>query len=343
MSVKRIAFCNYYKELNKNDFMFQCNNSGIGDDLLTPLIELKKYANAQGIEVASVDLMDVSTADAVVFIDMPEKDNPYLTLARKSGKRLYLLALESKLIRKENYSSENHAIFNKIFTYDDSLIDNDKFHKINYSFLIPASIPTDLSKKEKLCTMIAGNKAVLHPLELYSKRIEAIRWFERNQPQDFDLYGVGWDEGTLGCLFPRTITRRWEWLKRLGRPAFPSWRGRVVRKRDVMGLYRFAFCFENIMDVPGYITEKAFDAFFSGTVPVYRGADNVTDHIPSECFIDLRNFSSYEALYTYMKSLSEKDYAGYLDAIESFLESERSYPFSCECFAKTIVNGIVRE
>ncbi|MBC7964105.1 MAG: hypothetical protein H7Y05_14320 [Steroidobacteraceae bacterium] len=343
MPVKRIAFCNYYKELNKNDFMFQCSNSGIGDDLLTPLLELKKYANARGIEVASVSLMDVSTADAVVFIDMPEKDNPYLTMARKTGKSLYLLALESKLIRKENYLSESHALFKKIFTYDDSLIDNTKFFKINYSFLFPASIPTDLSIKEKLCTMIAGNKTVQHPQELYSKRIEAIRWFEQNQPEDFDLYGVGWDEGTLGCFFPRVITRHWEWLKRLGNPAFPSWRGRVVRKRDVMGRYRFALCFENIMDVPGYITEKMFDAFFSGTIPVYRGAENVTDHIPSGCFIDMKDYSSYEELYRYMKGMPEKGYAGYLDAIESFLKSEHSYPFSCEYFAMTIVNGIVGE
>lgn len=343
MSVKRIAFCNFYKELNKNNFMFQHNNSGIGDDLLTPLKELKKYANAQGIEVASVDLMDLSTADAVVFIDMPEKDNQYLTSARKAGKSLYLLVLESKLIRKENYATENHTIFDKIFTYDDSLIDNRKYFKINYSFLLPASIPTDLSKKEKLCTMIAGNKTVHHPQELYSKRIEVIRWFEQNQPEDFDLYGVGWDEGSLGSLLPRVFTRRWEWLRRLGAPVFPSWRGRVVRKRDVMGLYRFAICFENIMDVPGYITEKIFDAFFSGAIPVYRGAENVTDHIPAGCFIDIRSFSSYEELYSYMKDMPEKDYAKYLDNIESFLKSERSYPFTCECFAKTIVNGIVSE
>jgi hypothetical protein len=323
--------------------MFLHNNTGIGDELLTPLKELKKYATAQGIEVASVDIMDVGTADAVVFIDMPEKNNQYLTLARDAGKSLYLLVLESKLIRKENYLSENYAIFNKIFTYDDSLIDNSKFFKINYSFLFPASIPRDLSIKEKLCTMIAGNKSVHHPLELYSKRIEVIRWFEQNHPEDFDLYGIGWDDGTLGRLFPRELTRRWEWLRRLGSPVFPSWRGRVLRKRDVMGRYRFAFCFENIMDVPGYITEKIFDAFFSGTIPVYRGTVNVTDHIPAGCFIDLRNFSSFEELYSFMINMSDKDYIRYLDTIESFLTSEHSYSFTCECFAETIVNGIVRE
>jgi hypothetical protein len=30
-------------------------------------------------------------------------------------------------------------------------------------------------------------------LELYSKRVEAIKWFEKNHPEDFDFYGIGWD------------------------------------------------------------------------------------------------------------------------------------------------------
>jgi hypothetical protein len=36
-------------------------------------------------------------------------------------------------------------------------------------------------------------KKINHPLELYSKRVEAIKWFEKNHPEDFDFYGIGWD------------------------------------------------------------------------------------------------------------------------------------------------------
>ena len=82
---------------------------------------------------------------------------------------------------------EKHKYFNKIFTWHDELVDNKKYFKLNFSHLFPKSINKDLSKKQKLCTLIAGNKRVKHSLELYSKRVEAIRWFEKNHPEDFDL------------------------------------------------------------------------------------------------------------------------------------------------------------
>ena len=48
--------------------------------------------------------------------------------------------------------------------------------------------------KEKLCCMIAGNKVKSGKNELYSERKKAIRWFEKNFPKEFDLFGMGWDE-----------------------------------------------------------------------------------------------------------------------------------------------------
>ncbi|WP_226896450.1 glycosyltransferase family 10 domain-containing protein [Poseidonibacter ostreae] len=60
--------------------------------------------------------------------------------------------------------------------------------------------------------------------------------------------------------------------------------------------------------MPGYITEKIFDSFFAGCVPVYLGADNITEHIPKECFIDKREFDTYEKLYKYLKNMSDEEY-----------------------------------
>jgi hypothetical protein len=60
--------------------------------------------------------------------------------------------------------------------------------------------------------------------------------------------------------------------------------------------YKFSICYENARDTPGYITEKIFDCFFAGCVPIYWGANNITDHIPKECFIDKRDFEDYKVL-----------------------------------------------
>lgn len=49
-----------------------------------------------------------------------------------------------------------------------------------------------------MCTTIAGNKTANHKDELYTKRIELIRWFEDNHIDDFDLFGMGWEQRDFG-------------------------------------------------------------------------------------------------------------------------------------------------
>ena len=141
--------------------------------------------------------------------------------------------------------------------------------------------------------MIAGNKSLKSALELYSERIKAIRWFGKNHPKDFDLYGFGWDDyPSSNSLFVKLFNK----MRKKIMPPFPSYKGTVKRKNDVLLKYKFSICYENARDISGYITEKIFDCFFSACVPIYLGADNVTEYIPSECFIDKRKFNTYSGL-----------------------------------------------
>jgi len=198
----------------------------------------------------------------------------------------------------------------------------------------------DLNKKDKLCTMIVANKFKSHPLELYTERVKAIRWFEQNHPEDFDLYGIGWD----GHYFKGMLSKlnRFDALTKLLKPKYPSYKGSVKSKREVLQKYKFAICYENAKDIPGYITEKIFDCFFAGCVPVYRGASNVTEHIPEDTFIDRGSFNTYEELYSYLKNMPDKEYQNYLEAIKNFIKSDKIYPFSAEYFAKKILNEILK-
>lgn len=69
----------------------------------------------------------------------------------------------------------------------------------------------------------------------------------------------------------------------------------MASKVETLGEYLFCYCLENQGGTKGYITEKIFDCFFSGSVPVYLGPTNITDYIPSSCFVDFSNFRSIEA------------------------------------------------
>lgn len=340
----KIAFYNLYDSLNKNNFMFENGNVDLGDNLLAPLVRLKEVARDMGIDIATVDVLPIEKADKIVFIDMPARKNPFFLKALKLQKELFLIAFESPLIRPESHDVENHKYFKKIFTWDDSFVKLDSFRykKINFSHDLPKKINKGLDAKQKLCCMIAGNKKVLFPTELYSERIKAIRWFEANYPDDFDLFGIGWNEFQCGSnnRLVSFILRKCYFLRRVLAEKFPSYRGTLERKRPVLEKYKFSICYENIKETSGFITEKIFDCFFAGCIPVYWGANNVLDHIPGNCFLDKRKFDSYENLHDFMVNISDVDYSRYLNNIEDFLNSKKNRQFSIEYFVDTILSNV---
>ena len=259
--------------------------------------------------------------------------------------RSYVLLLETPQICPDNQRQDLLANYQRIFTWNDDLVDGTRYIKLNYPNKIIIHTTYGWQGRDKLCCMIAGNKAVTQasPLELYSERVKTIRWFEKNAPQDFDLLGIGWNlpavrQGLLGKVLHRL--QKYLWAKK-NRIFFPSYRGKVASKLDTLHRYRFSICYENVRDVSGYITEKIFDSFFAGCIPVYWGASNVSNYIPENCFIDRRKFPNHQALYSFMQSMTEENYVAYQQRIADFLESDVAKLFNSQTFANTIVNTIV--
>ena len=96
-------------------------------------------------------------------------------------------------------------------------------------------------------------------------------------------------------------------------------------------------------NVPGYVTEKIFDCFWAGCVPVYWGASNITNSIPKECFISRADFASDRALYEFMKNMDKTQYLCYLDNIQKFLASEQAQLYSKEFFINTVITLIAKK
>ncbi|MGJ0334207.1 glycosyltransferase family 10 [Aliarcobacter cryaerophilus] len=320
----------------QNNKLFDLNDKIINrDNCMYPFWLLKKEFEKYGYDLSTDDINSIVDSEIVIYNEMPK------ILSNKDEiKKSYLILFESELIRPDNWDLKNHKYFNKIFTWKDDIIDNKKYFKFNFAQEIPKTINKELSKKEKLCTLISGNKKVNHPLELYSKRIEAIRWFEKNHLQDFDFYGIGWDEFRSENKYVNILLRKSK-LSKIFKPSFSSYKGKVDSKKEVLEKYKFAICYENAKDISGYITEKIFDCFFAGCIPIYWGANNITEHIPKDCFIDKREFDTYEELYHYIKNMSDEDYIKYLDNIENFLNSEKAYKFSSEYFINTLLETII--
>jgi len=319
----------------QNNKLFDLEDAIINrDNCMYPFYLLRQKFKDHGYSLATQDIHCIEDSEIVLYNEMPS-----MLPSPKDIQKSYLLLFESELIRPDNWALDKHQYFKKIFTWHDDFVDNKKYFKMNFAQELPKSINKDLTHKEKLCTLIAGNKKVKHPLELYGKRLEAIRWFEQYHPDDFDFYGIGWDEYTHENRYIRFLLRKSK-IAKFFKPHFKTYRGKVKSKKEVLEKYKFAICYENARDIPGYITEKIFDCFFAGCVPIYWGAINITDNILKECFIDKRDFENYEALYEFLKDMDDEQYLEYLENIEVFLKSDKVYSFSSEYFANTITHCI---
>jgi alpha-1,3-fucosyltransferase 10 len=85
-------------------------------------------------------------------------------------------------------------------------------------------------------------------------------------------------------------------------------------KLATIARYRFTLAFENSI-ATDYVTEKFFDAFVAGSVPVVLGAPNVRDFAPADrSYIDAADFDGPKALAARLVQLANDDaaYEGYL-------------------------------
>lgn len=295
---------------------------------------LKKEFEKYNIDLSTHDINPIETSDIVIYNDIPK-----ILPKAKDKSKSYLILFESEVIKPENFLIENHKYFNKIFTWHDHLIDNIKYFKINFSHKFPTEINRNV-EKEKFCTLIAGNKRSKHPLELYSKRIEAINWYEKHHNNLFEFYGIGWDKYQF-------ISNKLNNIKPLIKvmnifaPNYSTYKGKIDSKYEVLKKYKFAICYENAKDISGYITEKIFDCFFAGCVPIYWGANNILDHIPANCFIDKRLFEKYEDLHLYLTQIDNTTYSEYIENIELYIKSKQANIFSTNYFVETIIKEVV--
>jgi len=308
------------------------------DNCFAPYIILKERFFTRGIKLDAVDIKVAKTSAAELHINVQKKTTSINN---------YLLMLETPFIEPSNGNHRKWGKYKKIFTWNDDLLNNKKFIKINFPNLIKVYSPNGFVDRQRLCCIIAGNKALKidDARDLYKERIKAIRWFEKSAPNDFDLYGVGWGGPPAKSGFYGRVERKlWEKINRFFQPNFfSSYRGKVVRKSDVLTRTRFSICYENVRDLPGYITEKIFDCFFSGCVPVYWGASNINQYIPEECFIDRRKFDKMIDLYNFLKKMPEDRFTSYQQHIADFLRSDAAYPFGIDFFSDTIINTIVQD
>ena len=179
----------------------------------------------------------------------------------------------------------NEDEFDLIFTYEQELLDRNpekyKFHFCDAINIDRESIK--LHKKNKLVSMIASEKTWLFGHRLRHIIVKSL--LPKIDNINIDLFG-----------------------NVVNKP--------IDLKSDSLNDYMFQIAIENAQRI-NYFSEKIYDCFATGTVPIYWGAPNIGD------YFDMRGvlvFNTPDELKDILNSLSVEKYNSMLPAIRSNYE-----------------------
>ena len=101
------------------------------DDQLKYLI----YALEKNNNVLLLDKVEnYNQVDLYIYIDFPDIRKEFVKKAFDSKKNNFLITLENQIIHPENFRRKNLLLFNKVFTWNDELIDNIKYFKYSITY-----------------------------------------------------------------------------------------------------------------------------------------------------------------------------------------------------------------
>lgn len=299
------------------------------DDWNIICIKLKQFLNKKNVDINTYDVSSKETPFKYVYFDLPYLWDlgslPVWKMIFSHKEKNILLCNETPIVIPYDYWKILHIFFKKVYTWNDDLVDNKKYFKI-YLPQDSLGLNTILKKfqNKKFLTLINANKSALFPFkvlspfgkELYSERIKAIEFFEKNIPDKFFLYGRGWDR-----------PKKYNFTENIfGFKKYSTYKGeiKIGGKVELLSNFKYCICFENITNVNGFITEKIFDCFKAKCIPIYWGATNIEKYIPKNCFIDFRDFGyDYEKLLIFLNEIDENRYNEYIANTEKLLSNEK--------------------
>ncbi len=339
--MKKVVYIVPFSEQEMGDKLFLPPRNG---DSAPPFDFLKIYLNGRGIEVHTIDFLnanDRSPNDVVIVFNYPPV-----------GFYKLLYGLMNLVRRKKPFPLKNEHLPEilgyfpkKILMQWESPVNNPWVYRnissivsrFDKSLFVPKVdgfphfyhaqnlkvLNSEYFRKPRKSFMVMMNNwwraKGFWGVELYSERVRALEFFSKYEGE-VDLYGGHWEASGL------------PFIKKI-------WRGRAENKSATISDYKFSLCFENSI-WPGYVTEKIFDCFFAGTIPVYWGAPDIEEDVPADCFIDMRKFKDYAELRTFLRALTPREMEDYRNAIRRYLESPAFRRFMPEYFAETVFKVI---
>lgn len=321
----------------KDNEVFASGKGRNNGEFFLPYAQLREGFLAEGIEL---NTPDVNAGRNVAF-------EFHINAQRKRAQgKAYVYLYENPLIRPINQNRTVLANYNRWFGWDESLSADTRFVRVPYPNAFPAWPVAGPEQRPLFCVLVASNKSLakLDERDQYIERVRIIDWYERHSPEDFHLFGKGWEVGAVRPgYFGRLFGKFTKLVAKIGRPRSPyaTWHGMVDDKIALLSKSRFCIAHENCRDLSGYVTEKLFDCFRAGCVPIYVGPKEIGDLVPSDCFIDGRDYPKPQDLDAHLRSIDDDRYRQYQQAARAYFESGQADQFGRPYFVKSIVRGVI--
>jgi hypothetical protein len=264
----------------------------------------------------------------VITQEVPRENDLWKSFLKIPKNKRILFSCETQISNPRSHMNQFLKHYHKIFTWNQQFVDNKE------SFWLPGWIMwTDIHpmvneivpfSEKKLCVLVASYMYSNHELSNHKERMEFVNFCEQEPDNNFDIYGTGW---------PKDKFKNYK-----GRIPFNG--DRTINKINIIKKYKFYLCYENTKNVKGYITEKIFQSFVAGCVPIYSGATNIGDYIPHNCFIDRSAFKNDQELVAFLKSMDEKTYNKYIKNIKAFLSGKEINKYSRQYIAQQIKEAL---
>lgn len=295
------------------------------DDTLAPFIRLLASEKEKGNTLKTADyLVHERSVERADYYSLGVLDNYKALSARQNVRLRAFIIFEPPVVDPRLYDAlpDLTAMFECVYVHN-VVGDGYSLRNVQQSKLRKLYWPQprkevvsyywERNERQNRIVVINGNhRPARMKGELYSKRIEAMVALMSHRA--VDLYGRGWE---------RWWSRASMWLPywRNRKKLLSIYKGACDSKYEVLSQYMFCLCFEN-MAIQGYVTEKIFDCFYAGTIPLYLGATNIESLIPCAAYIDCRRFDSFGEIWTYVQKLSEQELDAMKNAGREFVESD---------------------
>lgn len=323
---------------HKNDSLFEGNEGANFGGWYFPFQRLREGFRAAGIELSTADL----NAGREVLFEL------HINVQRGRAKApMYCYLYEHPHVRAINGDVALLARYRQVYTWNETFIDGRHIQRLEIPNDLTARSVPSFDQRDLFCVMIAKNKEMRRPsdVSLYQERLRLVRGFEQHAPDRFSLYGKAWDiPPVVPGLGGRFVKLLQQWRhERSGTRPFPSWRGTIGSKDDVLQRAKFSLCYENLRGGPGYITEKLFDCMVNGCLPVYVGASDIAARVPAECYLDGARFGDSADLIAHLEGIGEAEFSSRQRSMQAFLRSAAGLRYGQDNFCRTLVAGILRD